>query len=155
MVGLSERFFLYTIDDGEWHSLQDVARDLNWPLETALECAKYLAQGHFIHYEEEKGDVRIQAWLMKFPRGVWGEPGKRSAGTVFIPPEGTVTLQKTVVCNDLDIDIEVEFSVINEKLEELAISKGHKREAKVKTEEGQQGYDADTLKRIPLQRQGR
>lgn len=123
------RFFFYTIDDGEWHRLEDVAADLGWSMETVVEAAKYLSQGHFIHYDEEKGEVRLQAWMMKFPRGVWEKPGKRSTGTVVISPEGTVTLQETVIQNCLDFDIEVGFRVVDERLEELAISKSPKREA--------------------------
>lgn len=125
---MSERFFLYLIDDGEWHGLGDIARVLDWPLETAVACAKYLAQGHFIHYDEEKGEVRLQPWFMRLPRGVWGKPGKRSAGTVTVPPEGTVTLQETAIQNCLDFDIEVGFTVVDEKLRDLVITKVHPAE---------------------------
>jgi len=123
VLRLSERLFLYSIDDGEWHSLSDVARDLDWPMERVVKAAEYFSQGRIIHYDEEKGQVRLQAWLMKFPRGEWVKPGKRSTGSVIISPEGTVTLQETMIQNWLDFDIEVGFRVVDEKLEELVISK--------------------------------
>jgi hypothetical protein len=120
---LSERFLLYTIDDEEWHSLTQIAKDLKWPIKRLVEVAKYLAQGQFIHYDEQAGKVKLQPWVKKFPRGEWIKPGKRSTGTVIIPLDGSVTLQETVIYNGLEAEVEVNFIIIDEKLVELLISK--------------------------------
>jgi hypothetical protein len=120
---LSERFLLYTIDDEEWHSLTEVAKDLKLPIPRVVEIAKYLAQGHFIHYDEQAGKVKLQPWVKKFPRGEWIKPGKRSTGTVIIPPDGSVTLQETVIYNSLQTEVEANFIITDEKLVELLISK--------------------------------
>lgn len=120
---MSERFLLYTIDDEEWHSLTQIAQDLKWPIKRLVEVAKYLAQGQFIHYDEQTGKVKLQPWVKKFPRGEWIKPGKRSTGTVIIPLDGSVTLQETVIYNSLQAEVEVNFIIIDEKLVELLISK--------------------------------
>lgn len=120
---MSERFFLYVIDDGGWHNLSEIAEELEWPMDRAVECAQYLAEGQLIHYDEKKKEVRLQEWVRKYPRGEWVKPGKKSTGTVIISKGGTVTLQETVVCNNLDFPIEVGFLVVDEKLKEFLISK--------------------------------
>lgn len=114
---------LYTIDDEEWHSLTEIAEELEWPMQKVLKLTKYLAQGRFIHHNEQAGKVKLQPWVKKFPRGEWIKPGKRSTGTVIIPLDGSVTLQETVVYNSLETEVEVNFIVIDEKLTELFITK--------------------------------
>ena len=123
---MSERFLLYTIDDGEWHTITEIAEQLEWPIQRVIEVTKYLAQGHFIHYDEKAGNVKLQPWVRKFPKGEWNKPGKRSIGTVIIPPDGNVTLQKTVIHNCLETEIEAEFMIVDENLVELLITKTKK-----------------------------
>jgi hypothetical protein len=120
---MSERFLLYTIDDGEWHTLTQVAKELEWSIQKVLKVTRYLAQGRFIHYEEQTEKVKLQPWVRKFPRGEWTKPGKRSTGTVLIPPDGSVTLQETVIHNTLEAEVEVTFMILDEKLAELLITK--------------------------------
>jgi hypothetical protein len=120
---MSERFLLYMIDDGEWHPLTEVAKELEWSVQKVLKVTKYLAQGRFIHYEEQTEKVKLQPWVRKFPRGDWVKPGKRSTGTVLIPADGSVTLQETVIYNTLEAEVEVTFMVLDEKLAELLITK--------------------------------
>jgi transglutaminase/protease-like cytokinesis protein 3 len=120
---LSERFLLYTIDDGEWHTLTEVAKELEWPIQRVLKVTRYLAQGRFIHYDEQTEKVKIQPWVRKYPRGEWIKPSKRSTGTVLIPPDGSVTLQETVIYNTLEAEVEVNFMVLDERLAELLITK--------------------------------
>jgi len=120
---MSERFLLYTIDDGEWHTLTQVAKELEWSIQKVLKVTQYLAQGRFINYEEHTEKVKLQPWVRTFPRGEWIKPGKRSTGTVLIPPDGSVTLQETVIHNTLEAEVEVTFMVLDEKLAELLITK--------------------------------
>ena len=120
---LSQRFLLYVIDDGEWHSLSEVAKALEWQEEETADVAKYLAKGRFIDYDEETKKVKLEPWVKKYPRGEWTGPGKRSTGTVKLPPDGSITLQETQIHNDLDIETELYFLVEDGKLVELLISK--------------------------------
>ena len=120
---MSQRFLLYTLDDGEWHSLTKIAEELEWPKQRIIEVAKYLAQGCFIHYDEQDGKVKLQQWVRRCPRGEWIKPDKRSVGTVIIPRDGSVTLQETVIHNCLEEEVEANFMVADEKLVELLITK--------------------------------
>jgi hypothetical protein len=123
---LSQRFLLYAIDDGKWHSVSEVAEILEWPEEDAADVARYLAKGRFIHFNEGTGKIKLEPWVKKYPRGEWIGPGKRSTGTVSIPPDGSITLQETLIHNDLDVEVEVYYLVEDGKLVELLIS-GDKR----------------------------
>lgn len=120
---MSTHFLLYTIDDGEWHTITEIAEELKWPMQRVIEVTKYLAQGRFIHYDEKAGNVKLQPWVRKFPKGEWNKPGKRSIGTVIITPDGNVTLQKTLIHNCLDEEVEADFMIIDENLVELLITK--------------------------------
>lgn len=123
VISLSERVFLYLLDDGEWHGLSDIAEALSWPLDRVAEVARRYSGVHVVDFEEEAGRVRLQSWVMKLPRGEWVREGKASVGTFIIPPEGGMTIQGVEVRNLLDIDVEVGVRVIDDKLRELAISK--------------------------------
>jgi hypothetical protein len=114
---------LYAIDDEEWHSLSEVAGALEWPLQRVVEVSRYLAQGRFINFDEQAGKVKLQAWVGKFPRGEWVNAGKRSTGTVSVSADGSVMLQGTVIHNGLDVEAEINFIVVDEKLVELLITR--------------------------------
>jgi hypothetical protein len=120
---LSERFFLYVIDDGEWHGLGDVASELNLPLDRVLKAAEYLARGGFIHYDRDKGEVRIQDWVRRLPGAMWEKPCKRSTGTVIVSPGGSVKIQDTSIYNSLESGVELTFLVEDEGLKEILISR--------------------------------
>lgn len=114
---------LYAIDDGEWHTITEIAKELEWPIQKVLKLTKYLAQGRFIHHNEQAGKVKLQTWVKKLPRGEWIKPDKRSIGTIMIPPDGSITLQKTVIHNCLETEIEADFMVVDENLVELLVTK--------------------------------
>jgi len=120
---LSERFLLYLVDDGEWHSLSEIADELEWSVSRVLKVTKYLAQGRFIYYDEQKEKVKLQPWVRDYPRGEWLKPGKRSIGTICIPSDGNVTLQKTLIHNCLESEVEVSFMIVDRDLVELLITK--------------------------------
>jgi hypothetical protein len=126
---LSERFFLYVIEDGRWHRLDDVAEELGISLSRVREAADYL-DNVFIEYDREKGEVRIKDWVKGFPRGEWTEPGKKSYGTVIIPKGGSIRVQDVEISNDLDLDVEVTFMVTDERLKHVSIGKLEKAEQK-------------------------
>ena len=120
---MSERFLLYLVDDGEWHSLSEIADELEWSVSRVLKVTKYLAQGRFIYYDEQKEKVKLQPWVRDYPRGEWLKPGKRSIGTICIPSDGNVTLQKTLIHNCLQAEVEVNFMIVDGDLVELLITK--------------------------------
>jgi hypothetical protein len=126
---LSERFFLYVIEDGCWHRIEDVAEELGISLSRVREAADYL-DNVFIEYDREKGEVRIKDWVKRFPAGEWTEPGKKSFGTVIIPRGGSIRVQDVEISNDLDLDVEVTFMVAEEKLKHVSIGKLEKAEQK-------------------------
>lgn len=111
------------LDDGEWHSLSDLAKALSWPLDRVAEVARSYSGIQVVDFEEEASRVKLQSWVMKLPRGEWVKEGKASVGTFIIPPRGSMAIQGVEVRNFLDIDVEVGVRAINEKLSELVISK--------------------------------
>jgi hypothetical protein len=70
--------------------------------------------------------VKIQDWMLKLPRDLGDKPGKRSVGSVILPPEGDITIQETTIYNDLDFDVEVVLTVVDGRLREIAVSKSSK-----------------------------
>ena len=123
---MSTHFLFYTIDDGEWHTITEIAKELKWPIQRVIEVTKYLAQGRFIHHDEQAGKVKLQPWVKKLPHGEWINPGKRSIGTIMIPPDGSITLQKTLIHNCLEEEVEADFMIVDENLVELLITKTKK-----------------------------
>lgn len=119
---LEERFFLYVIEDGRWHRLEDVAEELGISLSRVREAADYLDKV-FIEYDREKGEVRIKDWVKGLPRGEWVESGKKSFGSVIVPKGGNVKVQDVEISNNLDVDVEVTFMVAEEKLKHVSIGK--------------------------------
>jgi len=120
---LSERFFLYVVEDGEWHRLEDVAEELGISVGRVRDAAEYLAKGKFIHYDRDKGEVKIQDWLKKLPRGEWEKPGVKSTGTVVISRGGNVTIQGTTIYNESEQDLELMFLVADGELKEVTINR--------------------------------
>jgi hypothetical protein len=119
---MGERVFLYLLDDGEWHSLAELAEALGWSVDRVAEVARRFSEVEVVDFDGD-GRVRLQPWITKLPRGDWVRDGKTSVGSFIIPPEGGVTIQGVDVRNFLDVSIEVYVRVINEKLRELGISK--------------------------------
>lgn len=132
---MDERFFLYVIDDGDWHRIDDVAEELGISKGRALSAAERLSEMKFIHYDREKGEVRMQEWLRSFPRAEWEKPGKRCTGTAIIEAGASVKIQEVKVYNELDSDLEVSFRVVDEKLEVLILTAKVPAEEKAEKEE--------------------
>ena len=123
MIGLEERYFLYVIEDGEWHRLEDVAEELGISKSRVLRAAERLSDMRFIHYDRQKEVVKIQNWLKNLPREEWEKPGKKSTGSVVIDRGGNVTIQDTTIYNELEFDVEIIFRVVDGKLAEISIGK--------------------------------
>ena len=144
------RFLLYMIDDGDWHSLEEVAKEIGWPKKRVVECCKRLAEARFVHFDEDKGEVRVQKWLLGYARGVWEKPGKRSSGSVVLSPESAVSLQETEIQNMLPLPIEITFYIVDGKLKEMVIERFE--ESKVEKEKPKNlSASSKEEYRIPLQ----
>ncbi|MEM3703866.1 MAG: hypothetical protein QXX79_05575 [Candidatus Bathyarchaeia archaeon] len=59
------RLLIYMINDGNWHSIEELVLETGWAREQVMECAKKLADGRLIHFDEDKNEVRVQGWLMR------------------------------------------------------------------------------------------
>jgi len=111
------------IEDGKWHKLSEIAEELNLPLERITNIANYLSKGRFIHYDEERGEIRIQEWIKQLPKAEWTKNKGKSLGTVIIQKGTVVSIQGTLIHNELDTDIEVNFLIKDGKLKEIQVDK--------------------------------
>ena len=119
---MSARTLLKLIDDGEWHSLSDLAEKLKASPDEVIEMVKALSEYRVVEHEEEAEKVRLSSWVRNLPADVEVEEGKVALGSIILPPEGNITIQDTVISNFTDNDLELGIR-IDKKLKELAISK--------------------------------
>lgn len=111
------------INDGNWHSIEELVLETGWAREQVMECAKKLADGRLIHFDEDKNEVRVQGWLINYARSVWEEPGKKNVGSVILSPKSIVKLQETEVENLLNLGVEISFVIVDEKLKHITIER--------------------------------
>ena len=124
MIRLEERYFLYVIEDGEWHRLEDVAEELGISKSRVVRAAERLSDMRFIHYDRQKEAVKIQNWLKNnLPMEEWEKPGKKSTGSVVIDRGGNISIQGTTIYNELEFDVEIIFRVVDGKLAEISIGR--------------------------------
>ena len=63
----SERLFT-AIKDGEWHSLKELACQIEFPLAKLTECARDLSEKGIIEYREETQEIRmVPEWKILLP----------------------------------------------------------------------------------------
>jgi hypothetical protein len=121
MVGSSVRLLLHLLEDGKWHSVNDLAEELGWNAKEVVRAA--ISVSPLVDFENESKRVRLRSWVMRVPARVETKGGKASVGSVIIPTEGNVTIQNVVIGNCTDVDIELGVRVIDERLRELMIFK--------------------------------
>ena len=64
---MSEKFF-DIIKDGEWHKLNEIADELDVPLEKVIKLSRYASQQHILEYQEVTQEIRIKAeWKQRLP----------------------------------------------------------------------------------------
>ena len=121
MTGLDAHLLLHVLDDGKWHSVNDLAEELGWKAEEVAGAA--VSVSPFVDFKDGSKRVRLRSWVLRLPLGVEAEGGKASVGSVIIPTEGNVTIQNVVIGNCTDLDIELSVRVVDERLTELMIFK--------------------------------
>jgi hypothetical protein len=121
MVGSSVRLLLHLLEDGKWHSVNDLAEELGWNAKEVVRAA--ISVSPLVDFENESKRVRLRSWVMRVPARVETKGGKASVGSVIIPTEENVTIQNVVIGNCTDVDIELGVRVIDERLRELMIFK--------------------------------
>ena len=110
------------IDDGEWHSVNDLAKKLKAPLNELINIVKALSEFEVIEHEEKSEKVRLSSWVRNLPADIEVEEGKVTLGSIILPPEGNINIQNTIISNFTEKDLELCVR-IDKKLLELAISK--------------------------------
>lgn len=110
------------IDDGKWHSLNDLVQKLKAPLNELTKIVKALSECRVIEHEEKTEKVRLRSWVRNLPANIAVEEGKVSVGSIILPPRSNITIQDTVISNFTENDLELAVR-IDKKLKELAISK--------------------------------
>ena len=110
------------IENGEWHTLQELAQKLEAPLNEVTQTVKLLSKHKIVIHLEETQQVRLSSWIRTLAEDLTAENEKEALGTIILPPKGTITIQSTVISNLTEDDLEIGVRV-DRKLKELAISK--------------------------------
>ena len=121
MAGLNVRLLLHLLEDGKWHSVNELAEELGWNSKEVARAA--ISASPLVDFEDESKRVRLRSWVMRVPAPVKSGRRKASVGSVIIPTEGNVTIQNVVIGNCTDVDIELGVRVVDERLKELMIFK--------------------------------
>jgi len=66
MDGIEE--FLWLLDDGGWHRIDDVAMKLGWAQSRTRRLAEFLSEHGLVHYRESDGSVMIDLELLDLLR---------------------------------------------------------------------------------------
>lgn len=114
--------FLSQLQDGNWHSLKEVAKDSGIPKKRLATLSKLLARPNIIEYRSKKSQVKIKkSWQRLLENTDVEESGTKAAvGSIILPPEGTIRVQGVRMTNLLETEIEMNVRV-GKKLEEIAL----------------------------------
>jgi len=112
------------IHNGEWHSLNELAQKLNISINEVTKLVETLANFKVVIHLKETQQVKLRSLIRNLPLNLEfnEEKEKVAIGTIILPPEGTITIQNTVISNFTEDDLEIGVR-INQKLKEIAISK--------------------------------
>lgn len=116
------------LEDGAWHSLNEIAEELGVPIEKLAHYCENISKHQVIEYDVCSGKVRIGHKLMSMimklraheeAEAEWERIG---AGTAIIPPQKNFQIHGVTVQNMTEQDLKIEFT-FNTKLKEIVISK--------------------------------
>lgn len=121
--------FFDKIKNGAWHSLTELSKTLNIPIDQLVEISKSLSEQELVKYEEKAKWVKINTdWKPLLseeetePEEAKEAEHKPTVGTVIIPSKKSLTIQNIQISNTTDKDLELLLRICNRFLE-LAISK--------------------------------
>ena len=111
------------IDNGEWHSLNELAQELNASLNEVTKIVESLEKCTVVTHLKESQQVRLRSWIRNLLADLrFNDEEKVALGTIILPPESNITIQNTVISNFTEDDLEIGVR-IDKKLKELAISR--------------------------------
>jgi len=119
---LKAQTVLDLIENGEWHTLKELAQRLKVPLNEVIKTVKSLSKHKIVIHLEETQQVRLSSWIRTLAEDLTVENEKEALGTIILPPKGIIAIQDTVISNLTEDDLEIGVR-IDRKLKELAISK--------------------------------
>jgi hypothetical protein len=115
-----DRFFS-VIRNGAWHSIDELSQQLGIPEEKLSEFSKVLAEHGLLKQDEKTDKIRIDpVWKLLLPEEDKLPEPKTTVATFIIPPESSIDIQSTHICNISNTEIEVSLRIDN-KIKEVAI----------------------------------
>ena len=119
---MQECSFFNLIEDGQWHRIEDLAKELNLPLEKVVQIITCLAKAKLIDYNEKTKEVKIQEWIKNLPALKCKNNSKRSIGTLILPRDGgSAEIQGITIHNNSNLDLELDFLIENGRIKEINI----------------------------------
>lgn len=116
--------FLSLIEDGVWHSFENLSKQSSIPKPKLAAVSKLLSEASIVEYEPKKSQVRIRnEWKQLLKKQLDERKSERAAvGTFVLPPESSLNVQGIKITNLTDEELELNVRV-NRRLKELAIGK--------------------------------
>jgi len=123
MMYMHERSLFSLIEDGQWHKIKDLAKELNLPSEKVTQITTFLAKAKLIDYNEKTKEVKLQEWIKNLPVLKSNKNNKRSIGTLILPRNGgSAEIQGITIQNNSNLDLELDFLIENGKVKEINIT---------------------------------
>ena len=120
---MQECSFFNLIEDGQWHRIKDLAKELNLPLEKVVQIITCLAKAKLIDYNEKTKEVKLQKWIKNLLALECNKNSKRSIGTLILPRNGgSAEIQGITIHNNSNLDLELDFLIENGKIKEISIN---------------------------------
>lgn len=115
---------LNLIEDGTWHTLKRLSKKLHITREKVVTLSKLLSETSIVEYKDKEGKVRLKHEWRQILQGMDKKrgDGKAAVGTIVLPPKKSLRIQGIQVTNLTEEELELDVRLINEKIEELAIS---------------------------------
>lgn len=119
---------LKILEDGAWHNLKDIAKELGVPPEELTRSIETIAKHKIIEYDATANAIRLGPeptnWILQLKtqeetEATWKKQG---AATIIIPPKKGFQIQGTTIHNTTDQDLQLELK-FNKKLKEIVITK--------------------------------
>lgn len=116
------------LEDGEWHSLNELAKRTKTQVEELTKHCIEASQKGLFDYDPKTAKLRLshgmtsvllQLHTQSKMQAQWKRKG---AGTTIIPPEKSLQIQGLHVQNQTEDDLKIEFTY-EKKLKEIIISK--------------------------------
>jgi len=122
MPSMSAWKLLETIDNGHWHSLENLDEKLKVSIENAAQTVMSLSECGVVAYDEVAGKTKLSPWVLSFHNRGDGEEHKVAVCSIILPPKGCVSIQSVLISNFTQDALEIGVR-IDKKLKEISISK--------------------------------